>query len=72
MTREVLYRYLGTNGVIDSPVHLEDIYYIRMIRLTSGVGKILTNGKLLRSQVVIPEDEEFDWHEVDELKANLG
>ena len=29
MTKQVLYRYLGTNGVIESPIHLEDIYYVR-------------------------------------------
>ena len=29
MTKTVLYKYLGTNGTIVSPVHLEDVYYIR-------------------------------------------
>ena len=29
MTKIVMYEYLGTNGTILSPVHLEDIYYIR-------------------------------------------
>ena len=33
MLKNVYYRYLGTNGVIESPVHLEDIYYVRLIEL---------------------------------------
>ena len=35
MTKEILYTYLGTNGTITSPVHLEDIYYTRKVRLTA-------------------------------------
>ena len=42
MTKQVFYKYLGTNGVIVSPIHLEDIYYIRNIQLTADVGKLLT------------------------------
>ena len=33
MTKQILYKYLGTNGVIESPVHLEDIYYVRTVAL---------------------------------------
>ena len=29
MTQTTMYTYLGTNGTICSPVHLEDVYYIR-------------------------------------------
>lgn len=71
MTREVWYRYLGTNGVIDSPVHLEDIYYIRNIHLTASAGKVLTNGKVFQSRVVVPEDEESLWTEIDEKQAKI-
>ena len=39
MTKEIYYRYLGTNGVIESTVHLEDIYYTRIIRLNADNGK---------------------------------
>ena len=28
MKKTVMYEYLGTNGTILSPVHLEDIYYM--------------------------------------------
>jgi hypothetical protein len=39
MKRQVLYQYLGTNGTILSPIHLEDIYYVRKIFLFADEGK---------------------------------
>ena len=44
MTQQVIYKYLGTNGVIESPVHLEDIYYVRLIQLSADIGHYLTDG----------------------------
>ena len=65
MTKQVLYTYLGTNGTICSPVHLEDIYYIRKYRLTADEGKKLTkDGVNFVSSVLVPEDEVFLWKEV--------
>jgi hypothetical protein len=66
MTKEVLYKYLGTNGVIVSPVHLEDIYYVRVLRLIASDGKQLTkNGQVFYQNITIPEDELSEWYEVD-------
>jgi len=64
MTRTVMYRYMGTNGIIESPVHLEDIYYIRFIRLIADTNKILTNGKDRMKVVNTTEEEEHLWKEV--------
>lgn len=64
MTKEVLYRYLGTNGVIESPVHLEDIYYTRICVLTADEGCILVNGKREEFMVRCPEEEVSEWHEL--------
>lgn len=65
MTKTVLYEYLGTNGTILSPVHLEDIYYVRKLRLQAANGKRLTkNGKDKVVSVVIPEEELDEWREV--------
>lgn len=66
MTKQVIYKYLGTNGVIESPVHLEDIYYIRLIRLTADKGKILTDSNRRLKAVKIPEEELENWSEIDE------
>lgn len=65
MKKTVLYKYTGTNGVILSPVHLEDAYYVRVIRLTSDAGKILSNGHDQRHIVTVAEDEVNDWYEED-------
>jgi hypothetical protein len=66
MIKETMYMYLGTNGTICSPVHLEDIYYIRQVRLTASQGKLLTkDGLNLEYRITIPESEIDEWYEVD-------
>lgn len=64
MTRTVMYRYIGTNGIIESPVHLEDIYFVRFIKLIADDNKILTNGKQSLKVVRTTEEEEGQWKEV--------
>lgn len=65
MTKEILYTYLGTNGTITSPVHLEDIYYTRKVRLTADAGKQLTKDDVNYSSVATVPEEEVDlWKEV--------
>ena len=65
MTKEVLYTYLGTNGSITSPVHLEDIYYVRSIRLIADdKHKLTKDGKHFVRMVNVPEDEVDLWKEV--------
>lgn len=65
MTKEVMYVYLGTNGTICSPIHLEDVYYIRKIRLWADEGKVLTkNGTDFHYRVLVPEQEVNEWREV--------
>lgn len=66
MTKQVIYKYLGTNGVIESPIHLEDIYYVRLLRLMADDGKILTDGVQKIKSVKIPEAELENWQEIDE------
>jgi hypothetical protein len=65
MTKEVLYLYMGTNGSILSPVHLEDTFYSRRLRLTAAEGKSITkDGINLYTTIVIPEDDFDLWYEV--------
>lgn len=64
MKRQVFYRYLGTNGVIESPVHLEDIYYVRIVLLTADKDKVLTDGVERKQSVRVPEEEVGNWWEV--------
>ena len=67
MKKEILYTYLGTNGVITTPIHLEDTYYIRKIRLRADEGKVLTKdfGVTFHNKVVVPEEEVDLWVEID-------
>ena len=64
MKKEVLYTYLGTNGTITSHVHLEDIYYVRKLRITAEEGRILTDGNIRTSSTIIAEEELDKWKEI--------
>lgn len=66
MTKQVYYFYMGTNGTILSPVHLEDAYYTRRIKLTADEGKQLTRDKKnFCDSITVPEDEVDLWEEVE-------
>lgn len=62
--KTVLYRYLGTNGVIESPVHLEDVYYVRIVELVADGSHQLTDGVQTVTKIRVPEDEVDRWHEI--------
>ena len=61
MTKEIYYEYLGTNGTVLTPVHLEDIYYVRKLKITADDFKLLTNGKQTIKTIIIPEEELNLW-----------
>lgn len=67
MKKQVLYEYLGTNGIILSPIHLEDIYYVRKIKLIAenGKGLIKDGYNTPVKTTIIPEKELELWSEVD-------
>ena len=65
MKKTLMYQYLGTNGTILSPVHLEDIYYVRKVELRADPGKTLTkDGIHFISSIVVAEDDVDLWKEV--------
>jgi len=69
MKKEIRYTYLGTNGIIESAVHLEDTYYIRKVRLMADPGKKLTkDGKTFCQIIIVPEQDVELWYEVDAKK----
>ena len=71
MTKQVMYRYLGTNGTLETPIHLEDVYYTRFLRLFAEPGMKLTkDNKTFFSIVRVDNEEELSlWHDVDEKVA---
>ena len=65
MIKTTMYEYLGTNGTICSPVHLEDIYYIRKFKLQAdNLKKLTKDGENFYRVIVIPEEELEEWREV--------
>ena len=66
MIKQIMYEYLGTNGSICSPVHLEDIYYVRKYKLIADDKKLLVKGSRKEKSVLIPEDDLDNGKEVEE------
>lgn len=66
MTKVKMYRYLGRNGIITSPVLLDKIEPIVMYELRAGFGKLLTDGTKSLKSVTVFEDEIKDWTEIDD------
>ncbi len=65
MIKTPLYTYLGTNGTITSPVHLEDIYYVLSYRLEADPNKYLTKDDVnFVKRVTVSSDEVNEWKEV--------
>lgn len=64
MTKTILYTYFGTNGIITSEVHLENISALKKVRLTADEGKILTNGVVSLDTVVTTEESVDSWKEI--------
>ena len=70
MKKTAFYTYLGTNGTITSPVHLEDIYYILSYRLEAATGKYLTKDNVSYvKEVMVPANELDLWTEVTKGKS---
>jgi hypothetical protein len=66
MTKTKMYRYLGRNGIITSPVLLDKVEPIVMYELIAGEGKVLTNGEKSLKSTLVFEDEMKDWTEIDD------
>lgn len=64
MIKNNIYRYLGRNGIITTPIILEGVTSIPMYRLIADNGKKLTNGLIQVSQIDVFEDELDNWYEI--------
>jgi hypothetical protein len=67
MTKTKMYRYLGRNGIITSPILLDKAEHIEMYALKADEDKVLYNGEKYVSQALCFADELGDWVEVDKL-----
>ncbi len=66
MVKTKMYRYLGRNGIITSPILLDSIEPIAMLSLKASEGKMLTNGDIKVKSKLIFADELEEWFEIDE------
>lgn len=65
MKQTTMYRYLGVNGVIDSPVLLEGVYHVKSVALVADEGKVLTkDGINFVYSIRVSESEVPEWKEV--------
>lgn len=69
MKRTKLYRYLGRNGIITTPILLENVEPIILYELIADVGKILTDGVNKSKRKFVFEDELDNWFEVDDTNS---
>lgn len=65
MNKIKLYRYVGRNGTITSPILLDNIQYYIYYKLIPQCDKLLTNGEKVLTSVIVPEEEINEWYEID-------
>lgn len=66
MNKVIIYTYLGTNGTISTPIHLEGIYSVKNYSLTADEDKWLTkDGINTYGHITVPENDLNDWYEID-------
>ena len=63
-----LYRYIGKNGIITTPILLEGTKVYEMFTLIASEGKVLTDGEKVRDTVTIFADELDQWSEIDKIE----
>lgn len=68
MTKQKVYRYLGRNGMITTPVLLEGVNPIIMYRLNADANMRLTNGVITVLSVDVFEDDVDNWYEIPHVK----
>lgn len=66
MTKTQMYRYLGRNGIITSPVLLDKIEHIPMYALKADNHKLLTNGEKKVKSTLIFADDLSNWVEIND------
>lgn len=67
MTKIEMFRYVGSNGVIDSPIKLPMNYTLRY-RLIADEGKELVNGDTVATVIDVDVDDVAKWVEQDAPK----
>ena len=64
MIKNKVYRYLGRNGMVTTPVLLEGTTPIIMYRLIADKDMILSNGQIHVYMIDVFDDEIENWFEI--------
>lgn len=66
MIKQITYTYLGTNGTLVTPIHLEGIYSVKKIILIAEKGKMLTKDFInFVPKIAVNSEEEVNlWEEI--------
>lgn len=67
MTQKKMYKYIGLNGIITSPILLEGVKHTVFYELRASGGKVLTDGTRRVYCVLVAEEELTNWSEVDRV-----
>lgn len=65
MIKTKLYRYIGYNGTITSPVLLPDITNLVLYELRAEAGKYLTDGHRKVYSIIVSEADIANWQETE-------
>ena len=69
MIKKKIYKYIGRNGTITSPVLLEDAKHIDLMELIADDGHVLTDGTITKKIVTVHIDDVDVWSEI---KADIN
>lgn len=65
MIKTKYYRYLGTNGVLETVIELPGVYHTSFYHISAENGKVLTNGTEKVYSTNVSEKDLDKWTEVD-------
>lgn len=71
MVKQILYTYLGDNGTLQTPIHLEGIYSVINYLITAEDGYLLTkDNKNFTKSIIVTKEDLDKWQEIDEETVN--
>ena len=70
MKKTKLYKYIGYNGTITSPILLENIPSKEYYRIEASYKKLLTNEDKVVKSIIIEAEDLVNWKEIDDIGQN--
>lgn len=71
MTKQTIYKYIGYNGTVTTPILLP-LDKLELVRLTADDTKILTDGIQELKSVIVPPEHVKDWKEIKDPGVQLN